>query len=229
MPSPPDPLITPFFLLVSLFQLLAAAAAVLLARRRVEHRPIAIFLCVEVIANALHEALRVLVLVPARAGGMVPFTGWTRVAGHLSTAIGLTWPAGLALVGLVVLARARPLLALAAVGIAWTVVPILLALAYPAARGALLAQALLGCELGAVAVVLGSLVTWLARGERPPQSEHVVVVLLLMAEVSALLVGPWHGGDLFTRWPLAQMAYATIYTVLVAVQGGYISWQRSSK
>lgn len=229
MPSPPDPLITRFFLLVSLFQLLAAVAAVLLARRRVEHRPLAIFLCVEVIANAAHEALRVLVLVPARDAGMQPFTGWTRAAGHLATAIGLTWPAGLALLALVVLARARVRVALAAVVAVWAIVTLALAFAYPVARGALLAQALLGCQLGAVAILVGGLATWLARGERPPQSEHVAVVLLLMAEVSALLVGPWWGGDLYSRWPLAQMAYATIYTVLVAVQGGYVLWQRSSK
>jgi hypothetical protein len=228
MPSPPDPLVTPFFLLVSLFQVLAAAAAVLLARRRVEHRPVALFLAGQVVANIAHEALRVLVLVPARAGGLQPFTGWTRAAGHLATALSLTWPAGLALVALIALARVRPRAAGVALIGAWALVSLTLAWAYPAARGPVLALALLRCELAGLAVSAAGVSVWAVRGERPPQSEHVAIVLLLVGELSALLVGPWQG-DVFGDWPLAQMAYGTIYMVLVAIQGGYFLWQRSSK
>lgn len=228
MGSPPDPL-ADLFWLVSIFQFIAAVLAIFLARQRREHCPVAVFMAFQVGANAVHEALRVFVLVPARAGGMTPFTGWTRVAGHLATAVGLTWSAGLAAVALIVLMKWRPRSALALVVPVWLLVSGALALAYPAMRGPLLARALLAGELAGVAVMVGGVVAWVRRGEQQPQSEHVVLVMLLMAEVSTLLVGPWRSGEIYSQWPLAQMAYAVIYMVLVAIQGGYLSWVPSSR
>jgi hypothetical protein len=164
VPDPPDPLRPDLlFMVCAVAQLVAALTAVAVARVRREHRAVALFLAVQVVANGAHRALRLAVLEPARtAAAGAPFTGGVRAVGHVVTALGLTWPVGLAALAVAVLLRRRVWPAV----VLWLVVSMMLAITYPTTRGPVLARALLACELAAVVVVLGAIVSWWRTPER---------------------------------------------------------------
>lgn len=63
--------------------ILAAGSAVVLARRRADYRPIALFLSGVVLAQIIRFALLVVVLQPATDAGRLPFTGFERAAFHV--------------------------------------------------------------------------------------------------------------------------------------------------
>jgi hypothetical protein len=172
--------------------------------------------------DVVKPGLFVLALAPGHAlAGAGPLQGWYRVAGHVHAALFLAWPAALAGTSLHVFLR-RPAWPAAAV---WAVVSAALAAAYPLTRGAVLARVYTAAELASVMVGVGAVATWAPRREAPTPA-HVVVALVLVAEIVAIVAGPWRF-NLFGAWPLAQLAYATIFGVLVVLQGGLL-WIRSS-
>jgi len=186
----------------------------MVARRRPDHRPIALFLTVALAADLARWPLRLFVLLPAHDRfGSASFSGWWRVAGHLESALFLTWSAGIAAVAQVVFVRRRfwPVVA------AWAIFVALLAIGYPTIRGAVLARFYLGAELVALAVAIGALVQWFWT-EEPSGIQHTIVMLLIGVDLVVVIAGAWRHG-IFASWNLAQISYSVLYFLLLALNG----------
>jgi hypothetical protein len=193
----------------------AIALAWAVARRRPEHRFVPALLALGVGSDLLRQALRVLVLLPARASfGGAPYTGWARVAADVDNALFLAYPAGIAALALWVFLRRRPW----AVVLLWAVTVLALAVAYPASRGEVLSRVYLAAELGAVVVTLGSFVMWFWCRQTPTLT-HGVTLLIGSAELATLL--PFHK-SIFASWTLARWAYVTLYVILIVLHGGVV-------
>lgn len=218
MPSNPDP----GFVMASAFQFLAAVLAIFIARRRAQYRPVAIFFAVQVVANLVHEGLRLGVLVPARAAGDgAPFTGAVLHVWQAVTAIGLLWPAGIAAVALVVFGRRRPWAVLPV----WAIVAAVLAVGYPVTRGDVLARVLFGCELAAFLTAAVSVGAWQLRRVGPAgRIEHLTTFLLVALEAGMLFV--WRD-QVFTGWLRAQSLQAVVYGAIGVIEGGVL-WRHGS-
>lgn len=195
----------------------AALLAFVLARRRAEHRPIALFLGAMVAIDVARLYLR-------GAFGLDlpgPYTGVRRVAFHLDEAGFLAWPAGLIALVVTLFTGRRPWFVLAA----WAGVCVTLIALYPSdlVRGASLQRIYMTAYLGALlAVIVGGL-SWGARRLRP-QSEHAVVFVIGAIEIARLI--PFHG-SVYERWQIyAPMTNAVLYGLLAAMQGVFI-WSSS--
>ncbi len=171
-PTEPDPGAVALMLAPHAFLVASAVLAYLLARRDRRHRPVAIALVAIAIAEVLHLALRLLVLVPARAElGAAPYAGFVRAIFHVTegcylvSVVALPWlawetfteggedlPPGPGW-------RRRALLAVAA----WAAVLLALVLGYPTLRGDVLRQVYLGAELAALFVCVVAIAPWLRR------------------------------------------------------------------
>jgi len=208
-------------LVTRLLQGCAAALAVMIARRRADHRPLAIFLVGVALANLIRAAIATWVLTPDRLRADVPLTGALRVAGHLEHALFLSWPAGLAALVLVLYARRSPWPGI----LAWAGAVAVLVVSYPAVRGHALQRFYLAAHLLALAACVASIGGFVRRGDRGGVA-HVCALLCVLAEGGTLLVGPWRS-TIFNAWDLAQVAYATLYGVLIALQGGTL-WTNTS-
>jgi hypothetical protein len=190
----------------------------LVAARRSEHRPVALFLTLSLGADLGRWGLTALVLIPERVrSGGAPFTGWYRVACDIDPALFLAGQAGLAALAMWVFLRRRPW----PVAVAWAVAVAALVVTYPTTRGAVLQRCYLAAELATVAVVAGCYVMWWWRREKPSFSN--VCTLLLGSGQVAILIGPY-SRNIFTSWDIAQAMYATIYVVLFLLHGG-ILWR----
>jgi len=212
-----------FVVLLSYASSIAATGlAWAVAWRRPGHRPVALLLTAGLAFDVARRALYLHAVAPGHeAAGAGPLEGWYRVAGHVHAALFIAWPAALAGAALRIF-TARPAWPAAC---AWGVVSTALAAAYPITRGAVLARVFLAAELSALLVAIGAIAAWMPR-RRAPAPEHVALALVLVAEVAAIVVGPWKL-NVFGTWPLAQVAYATIFGVLVVLQGGVL-WARMS-
>ncbi len=74
----------------------------------------------------------------------------------------------------------------------------------------------LAMQLASLVVASGSILTWIARKQPftiPQQATFFIVGVELL-----MLVGPWRT-SVFTRWDLANIAYAMLYAVLIYLQG----------
>jgi hypothetical protein len=209
----------------------AVALAWALARRRAEHRPIAALLTVGLVADVCRRALAVLILDPTHARlGSAPFTGWPRVAGHAGEALFLAWPAAIAAAAIAVFhlgtpeAKRRGHLAIAAV---YGAALLALVVTYPITRGDTLVRCYLAANLAAIVVGIGATGTWISA-RRLPEVQHFAIALVVVAELVSAVAGPWRL-DLFGSWSLAQVSYALLLGVLIALQGGllWISTLRS--
>lgn len=200
---------------------IAVALAWLVARVRPDHRPVAALLTVGFLSDLARQALRVAVFVPARAVfAGAPYTGWTRVAADVDNALFLAYPAAIVACMVVVLLRRRAW----PVAVVWALAVAAMAVAYPMTRGAILSRCYLAAELAAVAVTIGSAVTWFWRREVPTLT-HGVALLIGVTEIAMLL--PFRKG-IFTSWPLAQAAYMTLYVILIVLHGGAVCGSSSS-
>ncbi|WP_441288216.1 hypothetical protein ACSRUE_40500 [Sorangium sp. KYC3313] len=199
---------------------LAAALALVVARYRPEHRPIAWLLGYGVVSDVVRRVIRLYVLQPARAElGGAPFTGWVRVAGHVESALFVGWMAGVAALAVWIFRRRRPwgVLAVYVVAVAG------LAAGYPTFRGELLGKAYLALQLAALCTSVGCLLLWFAGRERA-KVHHVATGLILITELS-MLAGPYRFG-IFTAWDLAQSMLIALYVTIVPVQGVAV-WRRT--
>lgn len=198
--------------------LLASVVVVLawvVSRRRPEHRPVAGVLTIGLVSDLARQALRVAVFVPARARfAGAPFTGWTRVAADVDNALFLAYPAAIVALMVVVLLRRRPW----PVAVVWALAVAALAVSYPASRGAVLSRCYLAAELAAVAVTVGSAVTWFWRRESPTLT--IGIALLIGATEAATLL-PFSKG-IFAAWTLARASYVTLYVILIVLHGGVV-------
>jgi hypothetical protein len=205
--------------LTSLLQAVAAAAAVRVAQRREDHRPIAAFLVSMVVANLAGMFLRRIgwaaSVVPAE-----PLTGGPRFWSHVGQGLYLLWPFGMAAMFVTVFARRKPWI----IAAAYVATLAVLVTGYPMIRGAVLQRAYLAVELAALAACLGLVVQWAWRWEKL-RIAHATAILVLAIEVGTLL-GPYRG-NLFEDWSTAQAMYAVLYTIISVVQWG-ASWGSSS-
>jgi hypothetical protein len=196
-----------------------AVLAMRVGRTRPRHRVVAAFITINLIADLLRQAIKVNVLNPAsEARPGLPFVGWPRVAFHVNELLLLAWPAGLAVVGALVLLTpkvgrrsARGVLAcyLASGGA--------LVAAYPLARGPVLARAFLGLELATLAVVGAAGVAWWRRPEtEPPTLTELSVVAFAVIEGG--VVSGWRG--VLVGWNFQQGLYFVLYAALAALHVG---------
>jgi hypothetical protein len=200
----------------------ATGLAWAVAWQRAEHRPIALLLTGGLAFDLARRALSLLALAPGHAlVGAGPLHGWYRVAGHTHAAIFLAWPAALAGASLRVFLRRQAW----PIAFVWGVTCVGMAASYPLTRGAVLARVYTAAELAAIMVGVGAVAMWVPRREAP-EPAHIALALVFVAEIVALVAGPWRF-NLFGAWPLAQLAYASIFSVLVVFQGGWL-WFRTS-
>jgi hypothetical protein len=203
--------------IASLLQVVAAMAAVLIAKRREEHRPVAAFLSVAVLAN-LVALLGVVVLGPPTLA-IAPLSGIARFVGHVRQGLYLVWPFGFAAMFAAVFARRH----IWVFPPAYVVTIAVLVLGYPTIGGEVLRQVYFGIELAAIIVAFGVLIPWVGRREWPTVT-HVAAILLLSGEVGVLF-GPWHR-DIFAGWDMGMVMYAITYGVIALLQG-VVLWEPS--
>ena len=200
---------------------LAAASAMVLARRRADHRHFAIFLawfvCVEVLRSALGQSFNLV-----RPPGLPPFIGAARVAFHIDQAMELSWDAGLAAVAIIVFPRQRWRVVI--VALVWASMVAYLATHYPEVRGDSLRRVYLAAELTALAVATASIITWTWRRE-PPTPARICVLCVCIADLITLLAGAWRWGY-WIHWDLNQVAFALTYATIAVYQ--VIIWRRIS-
>src|SRR5262245_31710238 len=219
MPIPPDPHV-PWLLLVTIsLQIVAAIVAAVVAVRRIDHRPVAIFLGTMVLVSIARWGLVTWLIAPFHADHPgEPLTGSIAIAGHVDAALFIAWPAGIAATAIAVFLGRRPW----AMGAAWLAASIAIAAAYPLTRGDVLRRCYLAAILASLAVSIGAMAMWTRRQERLTLP-RAVVLLLTLFELSTLL-GPWIG-DPFNDWDRAQILYSMLYAGLIALQGGTL-WLR---
>lgn len=220
----------PFLLTATrIAQLGAALLSLPLARRRPDHRPVAIALWVWTLANTVSALLYARVVEPAIVGDPCSgpgLAGWPRAAAHLTDLAFLTWPAGIAALAVAVFGRRRwPLLLPALAGLAVTGY---LAAAYPAVRCAGRQRVLLGAELAALAAGWGLFVRWALTRWREEgfTPARVVALLVLVLEALTVAAGPWRR-SIFADWDLARAVLLALYLFIIIVQGGALWFSHS--
>lgn len=216
MGDPPD-LGKPWLWALRLALGAALMAAILLARRRVEYRPTAALLAWAGLAHVVRPLLHIVVLVPARAAGRLPYVGLERAAFHVEQAVFVSWPLAITALAVWTFWRRRPW----PVALAWLAVAAALAASYPAVRGPLLASVYLGVTLAALAVSIGAATTWW-RSKAPAEPPEIAALLFIVCEIGATL-GPYAAGPIDKVWPIAQGLYFGLYAILFALE---VAWLR---
>jgi hypothetical protein len=214
------------------FHAAAAVAAISIAFRTREHRPVAFFLGLTAVADGGACALQNLVLRPARLalGPGVPYAGDARVAFHASQALFLSWPAGLAALALVAGGR-RPWVAFAV----WAITFAALVATYPETRGELLQRWYFAAELAALALGLRYVAGWLRRvasRNKPALNSAAILaglctLILFAVDMTNVAVGAWRG-NIYTDWHLSRVSYSVEYAVLIVLQIGGGTWRTPS-
>lgn len=190
-----------------------------LAMTQPEHRAVAYLLTLGLATDLARRALRLGALADGytlAAGG--PLTGWYRVAGHVSQALFVAWPAGIAACAMYVYRRRSP----RPVIVAWALMVGALVLAHPTYRGPALSRVYFGAQLVAQLVAVGCAAVWVrasVRVRRAADVHHVALAFVIVTEFGLVLAGPWTR-DLFGRWSLAAIGYATLYGALIVLQAG---------
>lgn len=202
------------------FKLAATGLAIAISRKRLDHRPVAVFLGVTAIIELIRLALLDWVIRPARASlvasgldpTVVPFTGWIRVACDIDGALFLMWPAGLAALAVWVYTKRRPW----PIAVVYVLTAGALIVTYPAIRYDALRKVYLAAELASLTVAVGVLGQWFWR--EVPRLPHVIVACIIIIELAQLVAGPWRIG-IFGAWTVAQVIYAVLYVALTIIQG----------
>lgn len=154
--------------LARLTLLAAFIAALILVRRRPDHRPFALFTAWLLATNTVRAALTDHFGL-IRPPGLPPFTGPARIAFHVDEAIGLADPTAMAILAIVVFAQRRWLAW--APALAWALATAYLATHYPEIRGEPLRRVYLAAELIALALSTAAIVTWgLAQSWQSPRA-----------------------------------------------------------
>jgi hypothetical protein len=217
MGTPPEPGRTwiPYTIAV-----LAAILAVMVARRRAEHRPVALFLGVMVAVDLARLARRYLYPLEALPR---PHVGLARLAFHADEAGFIAWPFGLAALALVIFGARRPWTVL--VAYLATVAGLIALYPSPYVRGEGLQRVYLAAYLGSFLAYGAALARWTARRVMP-SSEHAVLFILGALDLARLLA---FRGSIFEQWAAyALPVNAVCYGLISAVQGGFLwSWSRS--
>ena len=94
-----------WFWVLRLAPLLASVGAVMLARRRREYAPVAVFLCWVLLSHVVRPLIRI--YIGAGPAGGVPYAGLPRAAFHVEQALFVSWPIGITALAIHVLAKRR--------------------------------------------------------------------------------------------------------------------------
>lgn len=204
-------------LAIYVLEVIAIGLGWMLARRRREHLPVAVLLSIGLASDVATLAVRGPILAAvARHGVDAPWSGAERVAGHLSDAATLAWPAALVGVALVAFLRRKPWPAVAAYVLAIAAMVVV----HPIAGDGSLGRALTAAQLAGVLAALGCAVTWYLRPHDGTTSAQACMGIIVAAELAAL-AGSWRIG-VFADWQLARLAYLVMYVVVIAIQGVYL-------
>lgn len=187
----------------------SAVSAVILGRRRADHRAFAAFL----LLMAAKSIARAFLAAPVRSLDAPPFTGAARLSFHLEEALFLAWPAGVAAVALWYFAGPRWS---AVPALIWALVVGYLATHYPAVRGEALRDVYAAAELAAVLASAGAITRWTWR-RLSPTPAHVCVLLVVLVDGGATLAGSLRWG-LWAFWYLDQIAALFMFSALVGYQ-----------
>jgi hypothetical protein len=217
MGTPPEPGRTwiPYVIAI-----LAAVLAVAVARRRAEHRPVAMFLGVMVAIDLARLARRYLYPIDAAPH---PHVGLARLVFHADEAGFLAWPFGLVALALVIFGARRPWPVL----VAYLVTLAGLVALYPSpyVRTDGLQRVYLAAFLASFMVYIAALARWGAL-RATPSSEHAAFLILGALDLARLLA---FRGSIFEQWAAyALPVNAVCYGLISAVQGGFLwAWSRS--
>lgn len=211
MGTPPLPGFALFHWLVMICSMLAALTAAGMARRRREHRPVAIALGINVVADVLRAVIHA--LLPSLAGP-VPYAGLTRLAFHAEQGLYLLWPALLVWVSLAVYRGERRT---TVIGGLWTGAWLTLVVGYPELHGEQLRLVYLATT---IAAVCGGLWAFLTRRRDPWGPAGLCVAALLAVQLVSLLAGAWPRGFFGAPYELDQVALTVGFGFIVLVQGG---------
>jgi hypothetical protein len=199
--------------------LVATILAWPVARLRPEHAPIAYLLTFGFASDLARRGIHRFIFIPAYATLKgAPATGWIRLAVGVEQTLFLGWFAGVAAVAMVVFLKRRPWPV--AIGYVASVLGIAV-FGYPALRGDLLRQAYFGFDLLCLMAAVGCLLHWIAFYKETPRPCHLIVMLIIGAELAGLIGGAWRFG-IFTTWKLEQVSYTMLYSVVAVINGGVL-------
>lgn len=195
-------------------------AAALSARlyRRTEYRPVAWFLFWTVVVDVARWALKLLVLNQARAsiGDAAPYTGLARLAFHTNQALYLSWPAGVAMVALLVFNG--PIARRWVIGVYAAAVGLCAAL-YPELRGGVLLQVYGSWHYLAGSVAVVASILWWFLSKKRWKEQHTVALLLALCDLAAALSVYRPGvDDPVGCWPVAQLVYLVLMVLVSVVE-----------
>lgn len=216
MGTPPEPgrIWLPY-----LIAILSAVLAILLARRRAEHRPVALFLGAMVAIDLARLARRAIFPL----GDLPhPHAGLARLAFHVDEAGFIAWPFGLAALAIVVFGgRPRPWFVLAAYVATLAGLVALYPSAYVRAEG--LQRVYLAAFLASFALYVATLARWGGLRAKP-SSEHAVLLILGALDLARLLA---FRGSIFEHWAAYALPVNVVsFGLISAVQGGFL-WTSS--
>jgi hypothetical protein len=200
-------------------EFVAAISAMVLWRRRPEHRPAAVALAVFTAADTVRAftdpALR-------------PWNG-NRALFHVDVALALALQAVLPTLALVVCVehKRRAIGAMVAV---WALVSTGCAVLYPSplVYGEGLARIYLACDLIGLFISIVVFVRWV-RERKALTSSHVVLLLFAAGDVSILLApySAWRGG-IFNSYETAQFALLLVFLAM-AIYQGVVLWRSTAR
>jgi hypothetical protein len=200
--------------------LLAAVSAVVLARRRTDHRPFAAFLVLLALINTTRAVLSARFEL-IRPPGLPPFTGAARAAFHVDQAGELASVAAFAALMIWLFSKRRSPALLPA--IVWVAAVAYLATHYPEIRGEPLRQVYLAAELAALAIAALSFGAFWWRRE-PMTPARTCALVFFLADAGTLFMGAWRWG-FWTAWNLQQGAYLAMYSIIIILQ--VVLWSSS--
>jgi hypothetical protein len=198
--------------------ILAAVLGFVVARQRVEYRPVAWFLGG---MTAIDVGRFVLARVVDFEGAPRPHVGMVRLAFHADELGFLAWPAGLAALALVVFAARRSWPVLAVYLATWAALVAL----YPSAwvRGDGLRRVYLAAFLVGLLTYVASLAKWGAKRVKP-EAEHAVLLVLGATEVARILS---FSAPIVARWGAwMPPGNGVLYAVIAAMEGVFLWTQR---
>jgi hypothetical protein len=184
----------------------------MVARRRPEHRAVAVLLSVGFAADIVRPMFDG-IAAPPDAAPSLQRLAW--IAGVVAHALALLWPAALVGAAIVVFSGKKPWAAVAG----WACALAALVIVHPAREDQARAFALVQLLAVAWAAVLG--VGWYRRrGDGSMSSAHFALAMILSTELVSLL-GAWRVGP-FEHWPISQVLYILLFVMLIVSQWRYL-------
>ncbi len=188
---------------------LAAAVALILARRDPRHYPIAVYLAAVFSLDLLRLARTA--LLPATTA---PRQGWELIARHLDCGAYLATILALPAMALALFLRRSPVPVMVAGAGAWLV----LMFRYPELRGHQLVEVYGAIELAGVVFAVGCLIMWL-RSDRllkdGPSVPVMSALALIAAAAGACIVPRITGATLLEAWPLVVAVNALVMALVL--------------